>query len=133
MSEVRAASALLLSPLDCSRWVTVVSDTPPPEVPPDPSARARPRLFYGWVIVGAAALSSFGQVTFFNDLFKQFSNTGAAGFPFFTGPDPGVEVDTQGDSPTIPDQQVTLFADIFQCFEATTAGGSAIWTGEVCP
>ncbi|MEE9296936.1 MAG: RHS repeat-associated core domain-containing protein [Phycisphaerae bacterium] len=77
--------------------------------------------------------SNDGQVTFFADLFKQFSNTAAAGFPNFTGPDPGIEVDTQGDSPAVPDQQVTFFADLFACFGATAAGGGDVWTGEDCP
>ncbi|MEE9296536.1 MAG: DUF4215 domain-containing protein [Phycisphaerae bacterium] len=77
--------------------------------------------------------SNDGQVTFFADLFKQFSNTAAAGGPNFTGPDPGTEVDTQGDSPSVPDQQVTFFADIFQCFGATAAGGGDTWTGPTCP
>ena len=73
--------------------------------------------------------SKDGQITFFNDLFKQFSNTSVAGFPDFSGPDPGIEVDTQGNWNTVPDQQVTLFADIFACFEATIAGGGKTWTG----
>ncbi|MEE9296629.1 MAG: hypothetical protein V3W34_16920 [Phycisphaerae bacterium] len=77
--------------------------------------------------------SGDGQVTFFADLFRQFSNNPAVGFPFFTGPDPGVEVDTQGNTPTVPDQQITGFADTFQCFQATMAGGGATWTGQVCP
>ncbi|MEE9293479.1 MAG: DUF4215 domain-containing protein [Phycisphaerae bacterium] len=77
--------------------------------------------------------SNDGQVTFFADLFKQFSNTAAAGGPGGTGPDPIIEVDTQGDSPDVPDQQVTFFSDIFQCFGATAAGGGALWTGETCP
>ncbi|MEE9296016.1 MAG: hypothetical protein V3W34_13785 [Phycisphaerae bacterium] len=77
--------------------------------------------------------SKDGQTTFFADLFKQFSNTAAAGFPNFTGPDPGIEVDTQGNWPTVPDQQVTFFADIFQCFGATAAGGGDTWTGPTCP
>ena len=77
--------------------------------------------------------SNDGQVTFFNDLFKQFGNTGGVGAPFFTGPDPGIEVDTQGDSPSVPDQQVTFFSDIFACFGATIAGGGDEWTGDVCP
>ncbi|MEE9293563.1 MAG: hypothetical protein V3W34_01165 [Phycisphaerae bacterium] len=77
--------------------------------------------------------SNDGQVTFFADLFKQFSNTAAAGFPGFTGPDPGIEVDTQGNWPSVPDQQVTFFSDIFACFGATSAGGGATWTGPMCP
>ncbi|MEE9297265.1 MAG: DUF4215 domain-containing protein [Phycisphaerae bacterium] len=77
--------------------------------------------------------SNDGQVTFFMDLFKQFANTAANGFPLLTGPDPGIEVDTQGDSPTRPDQQVTFFGDIFACFSATAAGGGATWTGGTCP
>ncbi len=77
--------------------------------------------------------SNDGQTTFFADLFKQFQNTAAAGGAKFTGPDPGIEVDTQGDTPAVPDQQVTFFADIFACFGATAAGGSAPWTGTVCP
>ncbi|MEE9297127.1 MAG: hypothetical protein V3W34_19475 [Phycisphaerae bacterium] len=77
--------------------------------------------------------SNDGQVTFFADLFRQFSNTAGAGSPFFTGPDLGCEVDTQGDTPTVPDQQVTFFADIFKCFGATAAGGGDTWTGPTCP
>ncbi|MEE9293402.1 MAG: zinc-dependent metalloprotease family protein [Phycisphaerae bacterium] len=77
--------------------------------------------------------SGDGEVTFFLDLFKQFSNTAGAGFPNFTGPSPGIEVDTQGDSPTVPDQQITFFADIFACFVVTDAGGGASWTGDSCP
>ena len=49
-----------------------MSDTPPPQVPPAAPTGARPRLFYGWVIVGAAMLSSFGQVTFFNPVLGVF-------------------------------------------------------------
>lgn len=42
----------------------------PPRNAPDPGAR--PRLFYGWVIVGTAVLVSFGQTTFFNPIFSVF-------------------------------------------------------------
>ncbi len=77
--------------------------------------------------------SGDGQTTFFADLFKQFSNTAAAGAPFFMGPDRGIEVDTQGNWKDVPDQQVTFFADIFKCFGATAAGGGDTWTGPTCP
>ncbi len=77
--------------------------------------------------------SNDGQTTFFADLYKQFTNTAANGFSFFTGPDPGIEADTQGQAPSVPDQQVTFFADIFACFGATAAGGRDTWTGETCP
>ncbi|MEE9294948.1 MAG: choice-of-anchor B family protein [Phycisphaerae bacterium] len=77
--------------------------------------------------------SGDGQTTFFSDLFKQFSNTAAAGGPNFTGPDLGIEVDTQGNWKDVPDQQVTFFSDIFQCFGATAAGGGDTWTGPTCP
>ncbi|MEE9297346.1 MAG: hypothetical protein V3W34_20600, partial [Phycisphaerae bacterium] len=77
--------------------------------------------------------SGDGQTTFFSDLFKQFTNTAAAGAPGFTGPDPGIEVDTQGNWKDVPDQQVTFFSDIFQCFGATAAGGGVTWTGPTCP
>ena len=73
------------------------------------------------------------QVTFFSDLFKQFINTAANGFPQLTGVSPIIEVDTQGDWPALPDLQVTFFDDIFSCFAATTAGGSTKWSGETCP
>ncbi len=77
--------------------------------------------------------SNDGQTTFFADLFKQFQNTAAAGGPNFTGPDTGIEVDTQGNWGEVPDQQVTFFADIFACFGATAAGGGETWTGPTCP
>ncbi len=77
--------------------------------------------------------SGDGQTTFFADLFKQFTNTAATGFPFFTGPDPGIEVDTQGNWKDVPDQQVTFFSDIFQCFGATAAAQGDTWTGPTCP
>ena len=77
--------------------------------------------------------SGDGQVNFFADLFRQFSNNAAVGVPFFTGPSPGVEVDTQGNSPSVPDQRITAFADVFMCFQATAAGGGATWTGQACP
>ncbi|MEE9296171.1 MAG: hypothetical protein V3W34_14590 [Phycisphaerae bacterium] len=77
--------------------------------------------------------SGDGQTTFFADLFKQFQNTAAAGGPAFTGPDAGIEVDTQGNWKDVPDQQVTFFSDIFQCFGATAAGGGDTWTGPTCP
>ncbi|MEE9296897.1 MAG: NF038122 family metalloprotease [Phycisphaerae bacterium] len=77
--------------------------------------------------------SGDGQTTFFSDLFKQFSNTAAAGGPAFTGPDAGIEVDTQGNWKDVADQQVTFFSDIFQCFGATAAGGGDTWDGPTCP
>ncbi|MEE9296634.1 MAG: hypothetical protein V3W34_16950 [Phycisphaerae bacterium] len=75
--------------------------------------------------------SGDGQVTFFADLFKMFTNTAANGFPFWTGPDPGYEVDTQGNN--LPDQQTTFFADISSAFDATSAGGcTGFWAGATC-
>ena len=73
-----------------------------------------------------------GQVTFVFDLFKMFVNTGGAGFPFFSDPDPGYQVDTQGNAPSIPDGRVTFFADIFSAFQATIAGGGESWDGPIC-
>ncbi len=78
--------------------------------------------------------SGDASVNFFADLFKQFSNTTAScGCAGYAGPDPGIEVDTQGDSPTVPDGTINFFADIFQCFSATSVGGGDMWTGETCP
>ncbi|MEE9294058.1 MAG: hypothetical protein V3W34_03715 [Phycisphaerae bacterium] len=77
--------------------------------------------------------SGDGQVTFFADLFKMFQNTEAQGFPFYLGPDPGYEVDTQGQNPNVPDGQVTFFADIFSAFQATQAAVSEDWNGPICP
>ena len=76
-----------------------------------------------------------GQTTFFNDLFKQFANSAAGGGGGgFTGPHPGTEVDTQGDWPTVPDQQITTFDDVYPAFLATTAGGPfPPWFGRTCP
>ncbi len=74
-----------------------------------------------------------GPVTFVFDLIKQWLNTAAAGAPAFTGPAPCSEVDTQGQAPSVPDQQVTFFEDIFACSLATASGGGATWAGDVCP
>ena len=84
-----------------------------------------------WVFCDA---SGDGAVTFFADLFKQFQNTAAGGpGPGFEGLAPGIEVDTEGFFPTVPDQQVTFYGDIFQCFQASSAGGGFAWNGEACP
>ncbi|MEE9297164.1 MAG: sialidase family protein [Phycisphaerae bacterium] len=72
-----------------------------------------------------------GQVTFFADLFKMFTNTAAAGDSLWTGPDAGYEVDTQGQD--TPDGQTTFFTDIFSAFQATvTSGCSGVWLGTTC-
>ncbi|MEE9296330.1 MAG: hypothetical protein V3W34_15405 [Phycisphaerae bacterium] len=75
--------------------------------------------------------SGDGQVTFFADLFKIFSNTAASGFPFWLGLDPGYEVDPQDNA--LPDQQSTFFTDIFPAFQATVAAGcTGFWAGTTC-
>ncbi len=72
-------------------------------------------------------------MTFLSDLWKQFVNTAAFGAPQFTGSHPGIEVDTQGLSPSVPDQAVSLVFDIGACMFATAAAGLQQWDGEQCP
>ncbi|MEE9294419.1 MAG: DUF4215 domain-containing protein [Phycisphaerae bacterium] len=107
-------------PMVTARCVDCAAPDADPVQPADPT----------WVYCDS---SGDGQTTFFSDLFKQFQNTAAAGGPAFTGPDAGIEVDTQGNWKDVPDQQVTFFSDIFQCFGATAAGGGTTWTGPTCP
>ncbi len=107
-------------PTVTARCVDCAAPDADPVQPTDPT----------WVFCDS---SGDGQTTFFSDLFKQFQNTAAAGGPAFTGPDAGIEVDTQGNWKDVPDQQVTFFSDIFQCFGATAAGGGETWTGPTCP
>ncbi|MEE9297060.1 MAG: S8 family serine peptidase [Phycisphaerae bacterium] len=85
-------------------------------------------IFRTWVY---SDCSGDGQVTFFADLFKIFSNTAASGFPLWLGPDPGYEVDPHDNA--LPDQQSTFFTDIFQAFQATAAAGcTGFWGGPTC-
>ncbi|MEE9296555.1 MAG: DUF4215 domain-containing protein [Phycisphaerae bacterium] len=107
-------------PTVTARCVDCAAPDAAPVQPADPT----------WVFCDS---SGDGQTTFFSDLFKQFSNTAAAGGPDGTGPDPIIEVDTQGNWKDVPDQQVTFFADIFQCFGVTAAGGGQTWMGPTCP
>ena len=115
----------MISPQTKFDVVAVCGDCAEPNLSDPPSTTA----FCTWVFSDASA---DGQVTFFLDLFKMFVNSGAAGFPFFYGPDPGYEVDTQGNDPSVPDGQVTFFLDIFSAFKATDAGGGDAWTGPIC-
>ncbi|MEE9294477.1 MAG: CRTAC1 family protein [Phycisphaerae bacterium] len=81
-----------------------------------------------WVYSDA---SGDGQVTYNADLSKMFNNTAASGFPLWTGPDPGYEVDTQGQG--LPDGQVTFFVDVFLAFQASAAAGcTGYWQGTTC-
>ena len=68
------------------------------------------------------------------DLFPQFSQSAAGGGGAgFLGPLPGIQFDTAGNTPTVPDQQITITFDVLPAFFATTAGGSATWSGVSCP